>query len=285
MSSERKTLLKPFPNDGLPAAVTVTKEDRLLFQLHLVAAVVHGSQAIVLLALAGPDHRVDTIGAVHNAWTPGGTTIGYDISTTIQIEYLVPVFFLLAALDHSIVLLLLAYDPKEMMIASGSKTLSWVYLMPWFEYFISASIMNLLILILCNGLDLLQQFSVFMLTAITMTAGILHETIQYHVQDGSKRQTLQRYVFFIGCLPFIAAWVVILTNLSWITVTPPAFVYAVVATMLLLQSAFAVNQYIHIQLQNRFFYELGKIILSLTSKTLLAWLAYGGAQNIGRASS
>jgi hypothetical protein len=254
-------MYKEVNNGSSSETVQRQQQQERIYQWHVVALILHGVQSIVLFGIANPNQTIPVTRTLSQVWGgsyQGITTVLY----SLHIEYLPPLFLVLAASNHALALIL---------IRTRSSPMKWDYCQPWMEYFFSASVMNVLILSLCNGTDLMQHLAVFGLTATTMLFGILHELVQPMVQ---------KVVYWCGCIPFVFAWTIILFNFGYSTVTPPSFVYAVIVVMLLLESSFAINQMIHIWSQKRYRYELIKIFLSLLSKSALAWLTYGGARSV-----
>jgi hypothetical protein len=90
--------------------------------------------------------------------------------------------------------------------------------------------------------------------------------------------------FIYGCLAGIMPWIVI--AVSFVSAVnsgdakPPGFVYAIVPTLFVFFNIFALNMVLQYRKVGRWkdylFGERVYIILSLTAKTVLAWLIFAG---------
>ena len=92
----------------------------------------------------------------------------------------------------------------------------------------------------------------------------------------------------VGWLIFMAMWIEIMVSffsvLEYDAVQkPPDIVYAIVIVLFVLFSTFGALQLLYINGILRDFrtYELGFIVLSFVSKTMLTWMVYGGVINAG----
>lgn len=88
--------------------------------------------------------------------------------------------------------------------------------------------------------------------------------------------------FIFGCISGILPWVVIMMYFLGgpAQVEPPAFVYGIIFSYFFFFNTFPVNMVLQYAKVGRWadyrYGELWYIVLSLTSKTLLAWLVLGG---------
>lgn len=148
----------------------------------------------------------------------------------------------------------------------------------FYEYALSSSLMIVLIGMLSGIWDLGAIILMFGLNAMMNLFGIMME---YHNQQQGKT----RWVSFIyGCIAGIIPWVVIFTyfigSIGSGDAKPPAFVYAIIPTLFVFFNIFAVNmilQYKKVGRWNDYLYgERVYIILSLTAKSVLAWMIFAG---------
>lgn len=102
--------------------------------------------------------------------------------------------------------------------------------------------------------------------------------------EGPAGPGIQWGPFLMGCWPFVACYAVIACYFFQAVANgdPPGFVWAIFFILLILYCLFAVNQVLQFKQVRgwRGFAtaEWWYILLSLTSKQLLAWIAYGGTK-------
>lgn len=148
----------------------------------------------------------------------------------------------------------------------------------FYEYALSSSLMIVLIGMLSGLWDLGAIILIFGLNAMMNLFGIMME---YH------NQNLQRTnwtAFIYGCIAGIIPWVVIvlyfLGSISSGDAKPPGFVYAVIPTLFVFFNIFAINMVLQYKKVGRWkdylFGERVYIILSLSAKTVLAWIIFAG---------
>jgi len=193
------------------------------------------------------------------------------------VGYFSGIFLLLAGVDH-----FLCATFARSYYEDGLKRFQNHF--RWVEYFFSASFMHIQVGMLSGMFDLHLLFTIYGLTATTMMFGSLQEIMNEKLQGSPDKKSL--LPFWMGCIPHLFNWLVLLC-FFFVGVkrgSPPAFVWAIIFIIFILDATFAVNQY----LQQR---EIGKwknylhgeyvfCVLSLVSKQLLAWLNYGGTNSI-----
>jgi hypothetical protein len=83
-----------------------------------------------------------------------------------------------------------------------------------------------------------------------------------------------------GIIPWIVIFVYFLGSVASEDAKPPAFVYAIIPTLFVFFNIFAINMVLQYKKVGAWKdYLVGErvyIILSLTAKTVLAWLIFGG---------
>jgi hypothetical protein len=169
----------------------------------------------------------------------------------------------LAALDHGCMYFFSSV--YEYQIAHGYNTFRWV------EYSVSASIMNVLIALLCGVLEIQLLLAIFMLTAMCMVFGRLGE-------NTSANTTV---IFALGCVPFVTVWALLVTNFFTNVAhadSVPPFVIAIVCLLIVLETLFGVHQ--HRRSLSYIRKEQGFLILSPLAKLTLAGLTYGGVRSL-----
>jgi hypothetical protein len=146
----------------------------------------------------------------------------------------------------------------------------------WFEYSLSASLMIVLIGMLCGVYDLGALLMAFVLTAVMNLCGLLMEV---HNQNTPKTSWNS---FVVGCIAGIAPWVAIAIyffgSLAKAEGGVPGFVYVILPTLFVFFFSFAVNMVLQYKKvgpwRDYLFGEKVYIILSLTAKALLAWQVF-----------
>lgn len=148
----------------------------------------------------------------------------------------------------------------------------------FYEYALSSSLMIVLIGMLVGLWDLGAILLIFTLNATMNLFGIMME---YHNQYTKKTNWT---AFIYGCVAGIVPWVVIMLYfvgaVSSGDAKPPAFVYAIVPTLFVFFNIFAINMVLQYKKvgpwQDYLFGERVYIVLSLSAKTVLAWLIFAG---------
>ena len=146
------------------------------------------------------------------------------------------------------------------------------------EYAITASIMFVVIALLTGIVDFYTLIAIFFLSFSTMMFGYIEE----------KTLSIRDYPyvlrpFFLGFVPYASAWAILIIHFTRLYDIPP-FVYIIFFGEIVLFSSFALVSYI-------FVVKPGKLtepktmngwynVLSLTSKSLLVWVAFGGIINM-----
>ena len=148
----------------------------------------------------------------------------------------------------------------------------------WYEYAFSASLMIVLIGMLCGVYDLGALIMAFVLTGVMNLCGLLMEV---HNQD-TTRTNWTSYV--IGCIAGIAPWIAIAVyffgSLAQAEGGVPTFVYAILPTLFVFFFSFALNMVLQYKKvgpwRDYLFGERVYILLSLIAKSALAWQVFGG---------
>ena len=148
----------------------------------------------------------------------------------------------------------------------------------WYEYSLSASLMIVLIAMLCGLYDFAALLMAFVLIAVMNLCGLIMEI---HNQSTVKTNWTS---FIVGCLALIAPWVAIAFYFFGSLMTAegsiPTFVYAILPTLFVFFSCFAVNmvlQYKKIGPWRDYLHgERVYILLSLVAKSALAWQVFAG---------
>ncbi|MBN1667291.1 MAG: heliorhodopsin HeR [Anaerolineales bacterium] len=149
----------------------------------------------------------------------------------------------------------------------------------FYEYALSSSLMIVLIGMLSGVWDLGAIILLFGLNAMMNLFGILMEMHNQHTQ----KTNWTAYIY--GCIAGIIPWIVIFVYFlgavsSGGEAKPPDFVYAILPTLFVFFNIFAINMVLQYKKVGRWkdylFGERVYIILSLTSKSVLAWIIFAG---------
>jgi hypothetical protein len=148
----------------------------------------------------------------------------------------------------------------------------------FYEYALSSSLMIVLIGMLVGLWDLGALILIFGLNAMMNLFGIMME---YHNQYTKKTDWS---AFIYGSVAGIIPWIVIMLYfvgaVSSGDAKPPAFVYAIIPTLFVFFNIFAINMILQYKKvgpwKDYLFGERFYIILSLSAKTVLAWLIFAG---------
>ena len=143
----------------------------------------------------------------------------------------------------------------------------------WIEYFFSSSIMIVLIAQITGISDIAALLAIFGLNASMILFGALQEKYE---KPGNSNWLPFWFGSFAGIIPWIA--IVIYVWAPGLKVSPPGFVYGIIASLFVFFNCFAVNMILQYKKigpwRDYLFGEKVYIILSLIAKALLAWQVF-----------
>jgi hypothetical protein len=143
----------------------------------------------------------------------------------------------------------------------------------WIEYFFSSSIMIVLISQITGISDIAALLSIFGINACMILFGALQEKYE---KPGNSHFLPFWFGSFAGIIPWIAIMIYFIA--PGLKVSPPGFVYGIIASLFVFFNCFAVNMILQYKKvgpwRNYLFGEKVYIILSLTAKALLAWQVF-----------
>ena len=143
----------------------------------------------------------------------------------------------------------------------------------WIEYFFSSSIMITLISQICGITDVAALMAIFGINASMILFGGIQEKYE---QPGKPSWIPFWYGSFAGIIPWIAIVVYMIS--PGVSASPPGFVYAIIVSYFVFFNSFAVNMVLQYKQigpwKDYLFGEKVYIILSLSAKSLLAWLVF-----------
>jgi len=143
----------------------------------------------------------------------------------------------------------------------------------WIEYSFSSSLMVVLIALLPGVFDIAALIAIFGANASMILFGLLME----HYESPGRPNWMS---FLFGCLTGIVPWIAIGIYI-WSpgsTAEPPAFVYWIFVSIFLFFNSFAINMVLQYKKvgpwKDYLFGEAAYVFLSLTAKSVLAWLVF-----------
>lgn len=143
----------------------------------------------------------------------------------------------------------------------------------WIEYFFSSSIMIVLISQITGISDIAALLAIFGINACMILFGALQEKYE---KPGKANWLPFWFGSFAGIIPWIA--IIIYVVAPGLNVSPPGFVYGIIASLFIFFNCFAVNMILQYKKvgpwKDYLFGEKVYIILSLTAKALLAWQVF-----------
>jgi hypothetical protein len=181
----------------------------------------------------------------------------------------VAAFLFLAAIDHLAVALPGVHRWYERNLGRGVNVARWA------EYSLSATIMVLLIAMLTGISDIAALIGIAGANVAMILFGHLMERANDRVRP------VDWLPFLYGCVAGIVPWIAIATQIV-LSVDrgdgPPTFVYVIFFSLFALFFSFAVNQWLQYEKvgawRDYLVGEWGYLVLSLTAKSLLAWLVF-----------
>jgi len=242
-----------------------------LFAMHIVAILVLGLSAIAIGVLVS---RVNT-----SPTTLTMTCFGEKVfsQTSGYLKWLLPVFPALSVVNH-----IVSVSTYKTYLESLSLPAQGPVFYRWLEYGASASVMLWIIGQLSGVQEVPQLVTLCLVNVALQFCGFAIE------KTGDKRWmwTAIGYVLFVilfaTILPYFFGSLSVAKDKG---VSVPGAVYSVVFIELVLFLSFGiVSSYFAFQkdqsVDERMKREISYVSLSVTSKTLLAWLVYGGCLNI-----
>ena len=148
----------------------------------------------------------------------------------------------------------------------------------WYEYAFSASLMIVLIGMLCGLYDFAALLMAFVLTAVMNLCGLMMEV---HNQTTEKTNWT---AYIIGCIAGVTPWIAIAVYFFGSLMTAeesiPTFVYIILPTLFVFFFSFALNMALQYKKvgpwRDYLFGEKMYILLSLVAKSALAWQVFAG---------
>jgi len=143
----------------------------------------------------------------------------------------------------------------------------------WIEYSFSSSLMVILIAMLTGLSDIGALIAIFGANAAMILFGLLMEKYE---EPGNPNWLSFGFGCIVGLAPWVGIGIYIWSPGS--SANPPAFVYWIFVLLFILFNSFAINMVLQYKKvgpwRNYLFGESSYILLSLTAKSLLAWMIF-----------
>jgi len=252
--------------------IPMTLDEREISRLrvyNLVVGIIHLVQGIAMLALSTDFALPVTRGFLTG---PPGTAPAQETWFDVPLGPAVAAFLFLAAFDHLLMVTSGVNRRYNGMLASERNDARWI------EYSVSASLMIVLIAMICGVSDIAALIAIAGVNACMIFFGLVHERIS---RASAGHVNWMPYIFgsFAGAIP----WAIIALQLAASEDRapqggPPGFVYGIVGSLFLLFNTFSVNMVLQYRRvgpwRSYLFGERAYIVLSLIAKSALAWQVF-----------
>jgi hypothetical protein len=243
---------------------------RKLKNFNLAMGFLHLFQAGLMLAL-NPGGEAPVYTNFISGMTNGQPVFTQDQIAMIPMGPLVASFLLVSAIAH-FSLSTFAYKWYVENLKKGMNPARW------YEYAISSSIMIVLISLQVGIFELASLMLIFGLNATMNLFGMMMEL---HNQTTKKTDwTAYIYGCFAGIVPWIVVGIYFFGAILPNSEAVPTFVYLIFPILAAFFNVFAINMVLQYRKKGKWadylYGEKVYIILSLTAKSTLAWLVFGG---------
>ena len=242
-----------------------------LRRFNVVMAIFHLAQGIVLL-LISTDFSLPVTASFTELDPLSGNLVAVpqDLAD-LRLAPLIAAFLFISAAAHAAVSAPWVFPWYARNLRRGANYARWM------EYSVSASVMIVVIAMLVGIYDIASLILIFAVNASMILFGWLMEL---HNQTTEKTDwTSFSFGLFAGIVPWVAI-VVYLIGAGNGEGGPPGFVYGIFGSIFFFFNVFAINMVLQYKKvgpwRNYLFGERSYIILSLTSKSLLAWQVFAG---------
>jgi len=189
---------------------------------------------------------------------------------SLQIGPVIAVFLLISAVCH----FYLSTVGYGWYVKNLKKHINYLR---WYEYSLSSSIMIVVIAMLTGVYDIAALIPIFMINGTMNLFGLMMELYN------QNREKVSWIAYIFGCIAGAAPWIVIALHLSGAGGDGggvPDFVYYIFVSIFIFFMSFALNMVLQYKgvgrWKNYYFGEKMYIVLSLVSKSLLAWQVFFG---------
>ncbi|KAF0209533.1 MAG: heliorhodopsin HeR [Actinomycetota bacterium] len=232
---------------------------------NLIMGLFHLGQGIAIVALSN-DFKLP-VTASFMAGPPGTPPGAPTVLFEVPLGLAVAAFIFMSALAHFIIVSPGVFPWYVKNLKRNRNYARWI------EYTFSSSLMVVLIGMLPGVFDIAAIIAIFGANASMLLFGLLME---HYEEPGSPNWM----PFIFGCLTGIVPWLALGVYL-WSpgsAAEPPAFVYWIFVSMFVFFNSFAINMVLQYKKvgpwRDYLFGEVAYVLLSLTAKSLLAWLVF-----------
>ena len=227
----------------------------------------HFVQGIVVLALANDFSLPVTATFLQDA--PGASAPVLAELFRFRLAWGVSGFLFISAAAHWIIAAPGVSEWYRMNLERGRNYARWV------EYSISASLMIVLIALLTGSGDIGALLCLFGVNAAMILFGLLME---HYEEPGEPSWVSYWFGVIVGIFPWIVIALYVWSPST--SASPPTFVYGIFISLFIFFNSFAVNMVLQYKRvgpwRDYLFGESVYILLSLTSKSALAWQVFSG---------
>lgn len=247
-----------------------------LRRFNVIMGVFHFVQATFMLVVSLTVDKVVNfkpyIQSNYLTFDPNRMTLITDNQNLFQLPFgiLVSSFLFMSAIAHFVIASPTFNETYNNDLKKGINKFRWI------EYAISSSVMIVLIAVLFGVFDIGALLLIFGINAVMNLAGYLMEQLNQYT-DETKWSP-----FIVGTIAGLVPWIVIVLY-AFGNSDPsevPWFVYAIVGSYFLFFNLFPINMILQYKKvgkwQDYLYGERSYIVLSLVSKSLLAWLVFSG---------
>lgn len=250
--------------------------DAFLKKWNLVAGVLHSVQFVVQFAgvFAVPGVKDFRLPLVLNYQTFDNATQKLVSEQRLVGNYntgmIVPFFLLASAIAHFTVISPWYFETYIRDINNGINRARW------YEYALSSSLMIWAIAQFFGIRDIILLCLIFAINACMNLFGYMMEVLNQYTES------VNWVPFWFGCWAGVWPWVAVFSSFlgSGQAAEIPGFVYGVLISYFIFFNIFPINMVLQYKKIGPWadyrFGEMGYVVLSLVSKSLLAWLVFGG---------
>jgi hypothetical protein len=234
---------------------------------NIIVGTFHLLQGLIVLMLSNDFSLPVT--AMFLEGPPGHTPTNADNLFAIRIGWSVAAFLFMSACAHYVVA-----SPRVFGWYRDNllKTRNYAR---WIEYAASSSLMMVLIAMLPGITDAAALLGIFFTNAGMILFGLLME---HYEEPGSPNWTSYGFGLVLGIIPWGAVGLYLWSPTT--AASPPGFVYIIFFSIFVFFNSFAINMLLQYKRvgpwRNYVFGESVYILLSLTSKSALAWQVFAG---------
>lgn len=190
---------------------------------------------------------------------------------SVCVGHLTAAYLVISSLDH-VAVCTVGRDAYEHGIKRSYNIFRWI------QYAFSASLMKVILALLCGIIDLNSLISIFGHSATTMILGLVFE-----LENGDlsrAEHTVRWRIYWLAFIPHFFVWIIIFNAVYSTLDHTDTFVVAIIITIFLLDLAFPIILRLQWQARGMFHIygsgEMAFTILSLVSKNVLAWVSFIG---------